>query len=474
MALATTCPYCKISFKVVKDQLKLQRGRVRCGACQRVFPGLDFLVRIPDEPKRLDAEPAGAGAATQPPADDLQTAFFLPETIMVGPQEFRGSGPFAAAPAPVDDEDASIVGTTDLDLLALESGLLQAPRDADFDPTPFESAGSPGIEANSWPDPWGAPPLPVPADAATSAADGGAAPHADVAEPACVGDALVAPETDSSGDAAQTIDVPAESGPDTRPMSDAVSMPDTVSMPAVADDDGLRLEQEFDDRTVIESIVATTPADLVDVDDPPDTAQPPPDESQRGAGRERVASFELAAGHDEDESAIDYFSSRPRGVGFIDRHGPLALLAAALLVLALGLQWAIAQRSVFAARVPSLAPTMAALLAPFGLRIELPRDLESLTIESFELQASATPGVLAMSALLRNRADHAVQLPSMQLTLTDPAGRVLVRKVLGPGDYRLESGGSEGLPPHAEWPVRLALEADDLQPAGYSVILFYP
>jgi hypothetical protein len=79
-----------------------------------------------------------------------------------------------------------------------------------------------------------------------------------------------------------------------------------------------------------------------------------------------------------------------------------------------------------------------------------------------------------MSALLRNRADYAVQLPSMQLTLTDPAGRVLVRKALGPGDYRLDTGGSEGLPPHAEWPVRLALEADDLQPAGYSVMLFYP
>ncbi len=169
-----------------------------------------------------------------------------------------------------------------------------------------------------------------------------------------------------------------------------------------------------------------------------------------------------------------YESGMRRGVGFIDRHGPIALAGATLLALLLGLQWAIAQRSMIAARLPALAPAMSAVLAPFGLRVGLPRDLESLTIESFELQASASPGVLAMSALLRNRADYGVQWPSMQLTLTDSANRVLVRKVLGPDDYLHESRSADGLPPRAEWPVRLALEANDLQPAGYSVILFYP
>ncbi|RPH59433.1 MAG: DUF3426 domain-containing protein, partial [Burkholderiales bacterium] len=181
-----------------------------------------------------------------------------------------------------------------------------------------------------------------------------------------------------------------------------------------------------------------------------------------------------SATRDDDESAIDYFSSGRRGVGFVDRHGPLALLGAALLVLALGVQWTIAQRAMIAARLPALAPVISAMLSPFGLRVELPRDLASLTIESFELQASPTPGVLGMSALLRNRADHAVRWPSMQLTLTDPTNRILVRKVLGPGDYLRESSAGEGLPPRAELPIRLALEANDLQPAGYSVILFYP
>ena len=54
MALATTCPQCKTSFKVVPDQLKLRRGLVRCGVCQFVFSGVEHL-RYVD--KDDDADP---------------------------------------------------------------------------------------------------------------------------------------------------------------------------------------------------------------------------------------------------------------------------------------------------------------------------------------------------------------------------------------------------------------------------------
>ncbi len=179
---------------------------------------------------------------------------------------------------------------------------------------------------------------------------------------------------------------------------------------------------------------------------------------------------------ESDESAIDYFSTRHRGVGFIDRHGALAIVVAGVLVLLLAVQWVVIQRSAIAARVPAIAPAFAALLAPFGLRIDPPRDLGSLTIEAFELHAAATPDLLEMSALLRNRAQYPVRWPSMQLTLTDPANRVLVRKVIGPEDYLGEGThrANDGVPPHGEWPLHMALEARDLQPAGYNVLLFYP
>ena len=48
MALATTCPHCKTSFRVVPDQLKLRRGLVRCGVCRHVFSGIDSLRYVED------------------------------------------------------------------------------------------------------------------------------------------------------------------------------------------------------------------------------------------------------------------------------------------------------------------------------------------------------------------------------------------------------------------------------------------
>ena len=142
------------------------------------------------------------------------------------------------------------------------------------------------------------------------------------------------------------------------------------------------------------------------------------------------------------------------------------------------MQWVVAQRSAIATQLPFAAPLLAAALAPFGLRIEAPDELDALTIESFELQASAVPDVLEMRALLRNRADHPVRWPSMQLTLTDPSSRVLVRRALHPDDYlpQADEARDRGVPAGTEWPLRLALEAHDLQAAGYDyrVQLFYP
>ncbi|MBS1187286.1 MAG: hypothetical protein H6R04_1304 [Burkholderiaceae bacterium] len=44
MALATRCPYCHTTFRVVQDQLKLFNGIVRCGSCQQIFNGVEQLL----------------------------------------------------------------------------------------------------------------------------------------------------------------------------------------------------------------------------------------------------------------------------------------------------------------------------------------------------------------------------------------------------------------------------------------------
>jgi predicted Zn finger-like uncharacterized protein len=111
MALATTCPQCKTSFKVVPDQLKLSCGSVRCGVCQNVFSGIDHLRYVDQSalkgprsrPAGVDTDPRsslpdahGEPSSNQSPTsnkagapggnlgnDDLKTAFFLPDTGFV-------------------------------------------------------------------------------------------------------------------------------------------------------------------------------------------------------------------------------------------------------------------------------------------------------------------------------------------------------------------------------------------------------
>ena len=132
-------------------------------------------------------------------------------------------------------------------------------------------------------------------------------------------------------------------------------------------------------------------------------------------------------------------------------------------------------RDAIAARVPMVAPALAGLLGPFGLEPRPPRELDALTIEGFELQASGTPNVLTLSAVLRNRSTHVVGYPAMELTLTDSAGALIVRKVILPELYvGTPSTIDAGLAASSERPLRLALQHDGLQPTGFAVALFYP
>ena len=55
MSLATRCPECGTTFKVVRDQLRISDGWVRCGRCSHVFDGTEHL-HDPDAP--VDVAPA--------------------------------------------------------------------------------------------------------------------------------------------------------------------------------------------------------------------------------------------------------------------------------------------------------------------------------------------------------------------------------------------------------------------------------
>ena len=67
MALATQCPHCQTTFRVVHDQLKLRAGLVRCGHCKEIFNGIEHLLP-PADAEPTVVEPAATTFAAAPAA----------------------------------------------------------------------------------------------------------------------------------------------------------------------------------------------------------------------------------------------------------------------------------------------------------------------------------------------------------------------------------------------------------------------
>lgn len=183
---------------------------------------------------------------------------------------------------------------------------------------------------------------------------------------------------------------------------------------------------------------------------------------------------------DRSDEAIAYFEPDASHIGFSSRAVAAGWLICLFAFMLLVVQLLLGSRNVLAATVPMLRAPLQTVAGWVGLEIEPPRDLQAVTIESFELHAIEKPGQLALSALLRNRAGHAVQWPALEVALTDGQGTLLIRKVLLPREYfqGLPADASRhaesGMNPRAELPLKLTLEARDLAASGYSVTLFYP
>ena len=66
-ALATRCPACGTVFRVVRDQLRVSEGWVRCGRCAEVFNAADGLVDLDSRrAARSDDAPTGASRRSRP------------------------------------------------------------------------------------------------------------------------------------------------------------------------------------------------------------------------------------------------------------------------------------------------------------------------------------------------------------------------------------------------------------------------
>jgi predicted Zn finger-like uncharacterized protein len=117
MALASRCPQCQATFRVVADQLKLRGGLVRCGSCRHVFDAIGGLIYVDDSGARTVSAsvvppPAAVPEARLAQSDSDAAALGVPTLLITDPPtRSRRPAPRAPTPAsaapPSDEADPS-------------------------------------------------------------------------------------------------------------------------------------------------------------------------------------------------------------------------------------------------------------------------------------------------------------------------------------------------------------------------------
>jgi len=205
---------------------------------------------------------------------------------------------------------------------------------------------------------------------------------------------------------------------------------------------------------------------------PPEAESPePPDLApEPGPAQEPEVSFVQAARRNE------FWRSAPV-------RAALGLACLALLA-ALLVQWLVHEKDLLAAREPRLAPALQALCRPLGCEVRPLRRIESLVIDNASFSRSAT-NAYRLSFVFRNTGDAAIEMPALEITLTDRQEQVLVRRVVLPAQF---GATADTLPAHGEQAGALALKitgaeaaaaspaapAGQLPVTGYRILAFYP
>ncbi|WP_371869650.1 DUF3426 domain-containing protein [Duganella flavida] len=149
-------------------------------------------------------------------------------------------------------------------------------------------------------------------------------------------------------------------------------------------------------------------------------------------------------------------------------------LGSVLLVAALLAQAVTTFRNSLAAAMPPLKPVLTAACQTLGCKIELPTQIDDLTIEQGELQ-TLSDTAFSFTTLLRNQSATAQAWPSIELVLDDDKDKHVLRRVFTPRDYlHADIAVEHGFAPHTEQAVKLYFELHDLKASGYHIAVFYP
>jgi predicted Zn finger-like uncharacterized protein len=444
MSLVTRCPACGTTFKVVRDQLRISEGWVRCGRCSEVF---DATLDLHETPEAAVAPkvpaPLDEAAASAPPPAHAPAPALLAQEEAEPPEETLGhdaeeadflddeqeheTEPPAAGPA-VADAPASEARTKPEEPLQRSD---PQPFTGVFADEPWPEVSAPMVEA----DPHQVPPYPS------------FPPF---------------PNIDLSLPAAQAI------GRDARPAApapdDAKGVPATT---AEEDADSVQLQKALRRARAKSAKIARAKA--------------------RGEERAARESAPVVLAASEPEPVLDNPRRLPRfataaaaagGAAFWQREDVRRALpgAAVFAAILLVVQVLHQERDLIAARQPSLRPALAALCGLTGCELSAPKQISDITIDGASFAREKSGDAYRLNFTLRNGAPLPLAMPAIELSLLDTQERPVVRRVLMPAEF----GAPSVLPARAERAASLPLalsgpEAAALPPvAGFHLLAFYP
>lgn len=504
MSLVTRCPACTTTFKVVRDQLRISDGWVRCGRCSNVF---DATLDLHET-----ADGAGGTAAAPGAAPAVQGGGYMPGLVEQAAAEPASRPETPAPPPPPQAPEAwpqAEPGLTE------QEPLSSSAEDADF----FEDEPEHQRQRQDWhahdehllpPDalaldrtpaavpppvqsPPPAPASPLPAFSLTLPEHGLAADEPwsdlDATQPAWKPPASTLPPFPNID--LNLASPPPAPPPPAPPLPVTPRVIKTRALIERASDDGAaeereQLEKDHDQVQMQKALrrarIKSAKIASAKAREERAAAKAPVvvvrEESDSEAGRtDPVLSpvFEPSPGHAfaEDDEALE------KAPGFWQRKGVrvvlilLVVLAALLLVL----QIIRHERDGIVARQPNLRPALAALCQYTGCELGALRQIGDIVIEGAAFAREKSGGNdYRLSFTLRNGATVPLAMPAVELSLLDTQERAVVRRVLMPADYGAPAVLAARADRAASLPLTLsASEAAALPPvAGYRVEAFYP
>ncbi len=146
-----------------------------------------------------------------------------------------------------------------------------------------------------------------------------------------------------------------------------------------------------------------------------------------------------------------------------------------IMVLIAGMQSVYFLRNEIAIYYPNIKPFLVQSCKQLSCDINLPKQIESITIDDSDMQEDAShPGLIHFSSSLINSSNHVLAYPNLELSLTDVNDTPVLRRIFDPNEY-LPPGKNiaDGIQAGEETRIKLAITTSGMAVSGYRVFVTY-